>query len=131
LAVCGATLAVLVVAGSVVGLRTPPAPDQLDFAAASAEFGALDPGAPATPGGEGTTSGSAEPGPDGGRATTSVPSGSAQRPVRVAVFGDSTALMLGMGLGGDDERVQVLGGWAHLGCPIGRGGEIRGSARTG
>lgn len=54
--------------------------------------------------------------------------------LRYAVFGDSTALTLGVGLGttslvAADVHLLPTAGDARLGCPIGRGGQIRGQAR--
>ncbi len=59
------------------------------------------------------------------------PKGTAENPVRVATFGDSTALRLGLGLGGGDPTIRNLGGGAVLACPIGRGGSMRGGAKVG
>lgn len=52
----------------------------------------------------------------------------ANRPLRVAVFGDSTARMLAWGVltaAGVDIRVRYVGGVAELGCGISRDGERR------
>lgn len=46
---------------------------------------------------------------------------------RVAVFGDSTATLLSLGLARDAEDVVYLGTTAEDGCPIGRGGRVRGN----
>ncbi len=52
-------------------------------------------------------------------------------PLRVGVFGDSTALMLSYGVGADEPRISTRRGSTHLGCPIGRGGETRGNGIDG
>ncbi len=57
--------------------------------------------------------------------------GTLAHPARVAIFGDSTALMLGFGLGSNEPRIQPVGGGANLGCPLGRSGRIRGDALLG
>ena len=52
----------------------------------------------------------------------------AAAPARIAMFGDSTALMAGIGLahwGADTGRLQIVAGVTPLGCGIGRGGERR------
>jgi peptidoglycan/LPS O-acetylase OafA/YrhL len=48
-------------------------------------------------------------------------------PLPVAVFGDSTAVMLRLAMTGADERIDVRAGAALLGCPISRGGELKGT----
>jgi peptidoglycan/LPS O-acetylase OafA/YrhL len=51
-----------------------------------------------------------------------------RQPPRIAVFGDSTALMTGMGLTNwmhESREAVVAGGVTELGCGLGRGGERR------
>lgn len=50
---------------------------------------------------------------------------------RVAIYGDSTALMLSIGLSQVKSDFQFVGGYTDLGCPIGHGGIRRGSAAIG
>ena len=50
---------------------------------------------------------------------------------KVAVFGDSTALMMSLGFSDSRNEFKFAGGYVQLGCPIGRGGLRRGSAATG
>ncbi|MEY2570999.1 MAG: hypothetical protein QOE63_1349, partial [Acidimicrobiaceae bacterium] len=55
-------------------------------------------------------------------ATAAVP------PPRIAIFGDSTALMTGLGLafwGRQTGELQLVAGFTPLGCGLGRGGERR------
>jgi hypothetical protein len=56
--------------------------------------------------------------------------GNGPAPIRVGVFGDSLALMVRLGLGGD-QRIILTAGSAKLGCPLGRTGDVRGSGATG
>ena len=59
--------------------------------------------------------------------TTTVPA-----PVRVAIFGDSKALVLALAGGSYvDPNVQFASGWVDLGCPLGRGGRLRTYTREG
>ena len=61
--------------------------------------------------------------------TTSVP---APAPVRVAIFGDSKALVLALAAGSYAmPDLQFESGWLDMGCPVGRGGRLRISAREG
>lgn len=55
----------------------------------------------------------------------------APEPLRWAMFGDSTALTMGLGIGGTDARLESRWGWAKLGCPLGRGGAMRGDLDRG
>jgi peptidoglycan/LPS O-acetylase OafA/YrhL len=100
----------VIIIGSSVGLRIRPA-SELDFGAALAHFNDLT--KPATTG------------PVEGDI------GTATNPAHVAIFGDSTALMLGFGLGWNEPRIQPISGGAALGCSIGRSGRIRGDALRG
>jgi len=50
------------------------------------------------------------------------------RPLSVALFGDSTALMLAAGGAEADPGLQVVGGSAQLACTISRRGELKGYA---
>ncbi len=59
--------------------------------------------------------------------TTTVPA-----PVRVAIFGDSKALVLELAGGSYvDPNVQFAPAWVDLGCPLGRGGRLRTYTREG
>lgn len=61
----------------------------------------------------------------------SAPLGTAANPVSVAVFGDSTAVMLASSVGGGDPRIVDAGGWSRVWCPLGRGGQVRGESGGG
>jgi len=66
-------------------------------------------------------------GADPARALVATP-GAALATPRLAMFGDSTALMTGLGIarwGHDSGRLQLVGGVTPLGCSITRGGERR------
>jgi len=106
-------LTAVIVVGVVMGAASAPASAAFDFVAAERQVRRQRIDAPASPArGVGTV-------------------GTVTNPVRVAVFGDSTALMLAMGIGGGDPRLTSIGGMVDLGCPIGRGGWIRGAADSG
>ncbi len=49
----------------------------------------------------------------------------------VAIFGDSTALAIALGLSQVNSVFRFVGGYTQLGCPIGHGGLRRGTATTG
>ncbi len=101
-AIGAAVVSVALVAGF-VATRTAPAPPN-DFAGAQRRLSAMGAAGPA----RGSPSGVASPG---------VP--------RVAVFGDSTALSTGLGLGevlSASGRADAVGGKTELGCGVGRGG---------
>lgn len=104
-------LTALIVGGSVIGVMTAPAGAAANFETAAAQLRSQT---------------SAAAGVD-----RVGPVGTSVNPVRVGVFGDSTALMLALGLGGGDPRVKPRGGGVGLGCPLGRGGLVRGSAERG
>jgi peptidoglycan/LPS O-acetylase OafA/YrhL len=59
--------------------------------------------------------------------------GTPQRPLNVGLFGDSTALSLGVGMNAStlDPRVTAAPVDARLGCTIGSGGRMRGSPDVG
>jgi peptidoglycan/LPS O-acetylase OafA/YrhL len=57
--------------------------------------------------------------------------GTPERPIRTAMFGDSTAVMLAMGLGFDEPAIKATFGGAEIGCSIGRGGQQRGDSVSG
>lgn len=109
-----AVLASLLVAALVVAITTWQRPERspIDFAAARDRFDAVVDSAP-------------EPGPTG------VPGDGdgAHLPVRIAGFGDSTALMTGVGLiaWAEDhvDQVTMVPGRARLGCGLVTGGERR------
>jgi peptidoglycan/LPS O-acetylase OafA/YrhL len=63
------------------------------------------------------------------RATVGTP----QRPLRVGLFGDSTALSLGVGMDASQLDARVAGApvAAQLGCTIGPGGRLRGAPDIG
>ena len=50
---------------------------------------------------------------------------------RVAIYGDSMAVGISIGLSQVKSDFQFVGGYAELGCPIGHGGLRRGFAATG
>lgn len=50
---------------------------------------------------------------------------------KVAVFGDSTAVSLSLGLSKQSTYFRFVGGYAELGCPVGEGGLRRGLAAYG
>jgi len=103
-------LTAFVLIGGLVGLSIRPA-SELDFDAAVARFNELSTAAPSGPV-EGDV-------------------GTVTNPARVAIFGDSTALMLSFGLGSNEPRIAPVSGGAYLGCPIGRYGRMRGDALRG
>jgi len=103
-------LTAVVLIGGSVGLTIRPA-SELDFGAALDHFKELSKPAPTGPV-EGDI-------------------GTVTNPAHVAIFGDSTALMLGFGLGWNEPRIAPVSGGANLGCPIGRYGRIRGDALRG
>jgi len=110
----GALTAVIVL-GSAVGLSMQ-SPSTIDFAGAMKQLDQRG-SAPDT---------TAEP------ETPSVAEiGTPEHPVRAAMFGDSTALMLSMGLGWNELRIKPTFGNAELGCTIGRGGQQRGDSVSG
>ncbi len=108
-------LTVVIGIGTVIGLGITPA-SSIDFAAAKKQ---LDQ--------RGTTSGTPPTGPVPADAALGTP----QLPVRAAMFGDSTAVMLSMGLGWNEPGIKPWFGSADIGCTIGRGGRIRGDATVG
>ena len=57
--------------------------------------------------------------------------GTPENPARAAMFGDSTAVMLAMGLGFDEPSIKATFGGAEIGCTIGRGGQQRGDSVSG
>ncbi|MGZ4728661.1 MAG: acyltransferase family protein [Acidimicrobiales bacterium] len=109
-----------------------PTSTDLDFATAQSQFDGLSASAPdlTEPAADDATGsdlvdpqthlaapGSGDlPGPTGPPATVGRPT--------VMVFGDSTALMLGLGLMHTDVAVEVQG-FANVGCPVTRGGSFR------
>jgi len=48
------------------------------------------------------------------------------RPLTLAFFGDSTALMLAVGAANAGPSIQVTGNWSRLACTISRHGELKG-----
>lgn len=108
-------LSVVIALGTVIGLHMTPA-SSIDFAAAMKE---LDQ--------RGSTTETSPTGPVPADAML----GTVQRPVRAAMFGDSTAVMLSMGLGWNEPGIKPWFGSADIGCTIGRGGRIRGDATVG
>ena len=91
-----------------IGSRTAPA-TAIDYDAAQKKIDQLTAAASSTP----TTSTSA-----GGPAST--------KPLSVAFFGDSTAVMLSLAAANAGPGLQSVGGAAKLGCTISRGGEVKG-----
>jgi peptidoglycan/LPS O-acetylase OafA/YrhL len=107
-------LSAVVLIGCLVGTTRPAPASEIDFAAAQRRFEqATADGAAARP------------------IDPTAPVGTADHPVTVEVFGDSTALMLASDVGADDPRIRDLGGWARVWCPLGRGGEVRGESGGG
>ncbi len=109
-----------------------PASTDLDFAAAQAQFDAL--GSGSLDGATGAPASLLSFGwSDPGAAVTVPPAGlgpvsaatkaTGTRPTAM-VFGDSTALMLGVGLIYTDQAIGVPG-FANVGCPLTRGGSFR------
>lgn len=70
-------------------------------------------------------------GAESGSGSSQAPVGTPEHPARVAMFGDSTAVMLSMGLGFEEPAIRTMFGNADMGCTIGRGGSIRGDSVTG
>ena len=108
-----AALSLTILIGSSIGLSIHPS-TEIDFAAAQRQQAALA-----------VSDSTREP------TDTAAAIGTADHPARVAIFGDSTALMLGMGLGYGEPAIEATTGGAGVGCTIGRGGARRGDARTG
>jgi peptidoglycan/LPS O-acetylase OafA/YrhL len=104
-------LTLVILVGSTVGL-SKRAPAAIDFAQALEELNSRE-----------STTGPTTP------AAGEV--GTATNPARAAMFGDSTAIMLSMGLGWNEPGIEPTFGAADVGCSIGRGGRIRGDAATG
>ena len=107
-------LTVAVLVGSIYGTTVPAPASEIDFAAAQRRFEAgaakVAPVVPADP---------------------TAPKGTAANPVSVAVFGDSTAVMLASSIGAGDPRIRDAGGWSRVWCPLGRGGLVRGDSGSG
>ena len=125
---------VLAVAVTIVVVCTfgvAPASTDLDFATAQAEFDDLGASAPALSGAltdDGSPADSSDPLAQLATPTTDLP-GPTGPPATIAhptvmMFGDSTALMLGLGLIYTDALLEVPG-FANVGCPITRGGSFR------
>ena len=91
-----------------IGSRTAPA-TAINYDAAQKTLDQLTKSASSTP----TTSTST-----GGPAST--------KPLSVAFFGDSTAVMLSLAAANAGPGLQSVGGAAKLGCTISRGGEVKG-----
>ena len=104
LVVGSVTLTALVLSGSILGITSPRQDDEIDFSSLEEQLAAL------------------------GEESVGVGS---EGELRVAVFGDSTALTLGVGAGQGVPGIRIVGGEAGLGCPVGRGGELRGDASVG
>ena len=107
-------LTTVVLVGCVLGTTRPAPASEIDFASAqrrfeqrSSEVTQLDPVDP------------------------TAPIGTAEHPVSVEIFGDSTALMLASDVGAGDPRIRDLGGWSRVWCPLGRGGLVRGESGGG
>ena len=122
----------LVVVTLVVTIQTPP--PVIDFDQAAAELETLS----ALPDGVDGVDAAALGGPgDDGVAVTAEPPpppvtvlGQPPRP-RLAIFGDSTAMMTGLGLlwnNASSDRMDIVRGDPELGCGVGRGGEYRSGA---
>jgi len=107
-------LTVVVLAGSLYGTTVAAPASEIDFAAAQRRFEAdaakVVPAPPTDP---------------------TAPKGSVDNPVSVAVFGDSTAVMLASSVGAGDSRIRDAGGWSRVWCPLGRGGLVRGDSGGG
>ena len=108
------TMAALVLVGGVIGTTRPAPASEIDFAAAQRRF-------------EQTASAATQRQPS----DPSAPIGTAEHPVTVATFGDSTAVMLASDVGAGDPRIVDLGGWSRVWCPLGRGGFVRGESGGG
>lgn len=110
-------LTAIIVVGSLLGLgRSPATAIDFDAAARILQQRSVE---------------SVPPGAAGAPADPNATIGTAARPVRIAMFGDSTAVMLSMGLGFEEPGIKVMFGNAEMGCTIGRGGRIRGDAGVG
>ena len=107
-------LTIVVLVGSAVGTTSAAKPSEIDFAAAQRRF--EDAAAHVTP----------APPIDPG-----APKGTPENPVSVAIFGDSTAVMLASSVGAGDPRLRDAGGWSRVWCPLGRGGLVRGESGGG
>ncbi|CAB4920964.1 unannotated protein [freshwater metagenome] len=109
-----AGLSVLVLVGALYGTSVAAPASEIDFAAAQRRF--------ETAAANVTSAPPADP---------SAPKGSDANPVSVAIFGDSTAVMLASAVGAGDPRVRDAGGWSRVWCPLGRGGLVRGDSGGG
>jgi len=94
-----------------IGSRTSPA-TAIDYAGAQASLDQLT-----------ETAATAIPAPVDPAA---VAAPAAPRPLSLAFFGDSTALMLAVGAGNAGPGLQIAGDWSRLGCTISRHGELKG-----
>jgi len=108
------TLTAIVLVGCVIGTTTTAPASEIDFAAAQRRF-------------EQHSNAAASP----AVVDTSAPIGTPEHPVTVAIFGDSTALMLASDVGAGDARIRDMGGWSRVWCPLGRGGFVRGESGGG
>ena len=106
-------LSVVVLVGSAIGTTRPAPASEIDFAAAQRRF-------------EQSATAAERPPSD-----PTAPLGTPERPVTIATFGDSTAVMLASDVGGGDPRIADLGGWSRVWCPLGRGGLVRGESGGG
>jgi peptidoglycan/LPS O-acetylase OafA/YrhL len=103
----------LVLVMCLIGSRTSGA-SAIDYAAAQASLDQLAE----------TAATSIPPQTDPAAVAAATPA--AARPISLAFFGDSTALMLAVGAGNAGPGLRVAGDWSRLGCTISRGGELKG-----
>jgi peptidoglycan/LPS O-acetylase OafA/YrhL len=126
------TVAAMIVAVTV--WRTP-AEAPIDFAAAEAELAALVADvAPAAPAAVSSTTTPVETAVSGAVETADERADEPKRPLRVSGFGDSTALMTGLGIAlwaeANPERITPVIGQARLGCGLVAGGVRKLEARV-
>jgi peptidoglycan/LPS O-acetylase OafA/YrhL len=125
-----AVLSVVVLGGGLAVANAPSKAREIDFAAAISQLRTSEKvAAAAFPSGRPVVGEAVAP---PSSVAPEVLIGTPQWPLRVGVFGDSTGLMLGLGIEQlADPSVRVVGSSVDLGCPLGRTGLVRGDSRLG